>query len=58
MSLALSNAVGPIKLPGFKDIGPRQPTYSPNIAEVMPLKKQISRIRVRNAGTFTWRRNG
>lgn len=23
------NAVGPIKLPGFKDIGPRQPTHSP-----------------------------
>ncbi len=24
------NAVGPIKLAGFKDIGPRQPTHSPN----------------------------
>ena len=24
------NAVGPIKLPGFKDIGPRQPTHSPS----------------------------
>lgn len=23
------NAVGPIKLPGFKDLGPRQPTHSP-----------------------------
>ena len=23
------NAVGPIKVPGFKDIGPRQPTHSP-----------------------------
>ncbi len=24
------NAVGPIKLAGFKDVGPRQPTHSPN----------------------------
>ena len=24
------NAVGPIKLAGFKDIGPRQPTHSPS----------------------------
>ncbi len=24
------NAIGPIKLPGFKDIGPRQPTHSPS----------------------------
>ena len=37
------NAIGPIKLAGFKDIGPRQPTHSPNNAISFRLDRCMAR---------------
>jgi hypothetical protein len=37
------NAVGPIKLPGFKDIGPRQPTHSPTDVISLQLDRCMGR---------------
>lgn len=47
------NAVGPIKLAGFRDIGPRQPTHSPNSIISFRLDRCMARgLRCSHAGVL------